>query len=337
MATIRKDSHVYYNFVISNATTLNIPAKFTDTQTENIIDDIQNYHLACIKFVIPTSAISIMYLPVGSAATGQTSGYSISMVGTGGTTSQSFLSYVPTGNINDGRINSYSTLIDLINTSFLNAASAIGATANGDYPYMAFDSHAQLFSIYYPSTYIANKTQIWFNSNMYNLFPSFSYVFNNGRAYSYSNSGLYVNINLTNYGQPDSVAVSNYNQIIQEYSSTISLYQPRSIRIVCGTVPSRPEIIPAIGGTATLQGSASTNTQQILTDFDLPVGNSIAEIKPYLQYYQVGPYRYMDLIGSGKLKVFDMTIFVVNYLGDSYPLYIAPNEAATFKFLFCRK
>ena len=44
--------------------------------------------------------------------------------------------------------------MDMINVAFLNAATAIGATAGGEYPFITFSSSSQLFSIYFPTVYI---------------------------------------------------------------------------------------------------------------------------------------------------------------------------------------
>lgn len=334
----RRDDHVYYNVVITNTTPMGQPATYTDIRNDPIVNNIEDYHLSVIKFTIPTSQLPIIQtFPTGTTATNQTTGYSVTLVGTGGTASQQFLTYIPIDNMKQSYIYSYQTVVDMVNVAFLASATAIGATAGNDYPYMAFDSSSQLFSIFFPTVYIVQGVQIWFNTNTSFLFPSFPYQFyNNPTSISFAQNGEYAQLKIQDNKNPNAVspATSGYTQIIQEFPSTISMYQPRSLRFLCGLVPTKAESLPVAGGNASPNNS---NSQPILTDFDLPLSNSIAEIKPFVQYYPKGPYRLIDFSSQGPINRFDLTIYWVDEVGNLYPLYLDPNQSATIKFLFQRK
>ncbi len=339
------DGHVYYNMIMTNNTNYPQLAKQSDTRSDNILEDMENFHVTIPKFVVPTSNLPIIQnFPTGTGATAQATGYSITIVGTGGATaSQQFLNYTPIDNTGQSYIYSYETLVNMVTTALQTAAIAAGATgANGGYPYMTFDAHAQLFSIYYPNNYGGSGSTIWFNANMYYIFPSFAYSYYNSVDYSFANLGEFAQLNKNLYPDPDQVVISNYQQLIQEYPTTTSLYAPRSLRFVTSTFSTRPEFIPSLTGTGTNTSTNNNtgnnnNVSSILTDFDLPVGSAVSDIKPFIQYYQQGQYRLLDIVGSGRLKKIDLQIFWIDATGNSYPLYIDPQQSATIKFLFIRK
>lgn len=330
-------SNIYYNWVLTNNTNGKIKASFNDIRTAPIVDHMENYELAVIRFTIPTNQLPILgEFPIGADATSQTLGYSVTIVN-GASISQQFLIYTPIDTTTGTYIFSYSTLVDMINVALNAAAVASGAIFAGKVPYMTFDSASQLFSLYYPTEYIASGIQIWNNPNLNFLFPSFPYSFYN-YPISFTNNGRYGRFELNAIQAPNSTPVTGYYQTIQEYPSTISLYQPRSLRFVSGNVPTRPESIPITSSLTSGSASSSNNNQQvILTDFDLPLANSISQIKPFIQYYQVGPYRYIDLRNHGSLNQFEMTIYWVDNLGRLHDFYIDQNQSITVKFMFKSK
>jgi hypothetical protein len=324
----RRDNHVYYNVVITNLTEHSQQATFYETRTDNIINNVGDYHITCIKFTCPTALLPIMQtFPTGSTATNQTTGFSVTLTGTGGTASQQFLTYIPIDNTGNTYIYNYRQVVDMINVSLAAGATAIGLTA----PFIGFDSSSQLFSMYIPTTYNSSDA-IYFNPNLQAILPSFPFSYYNTVDYSNANSGKYAMFPNSLIGQNSSI--SNYNQIPQEYASTISLYQPRSLRFVSTLLPSKQEFIP-ITGSSILQGG--DNSQPILIDFDLPVSDAIANIKPFIQYYPTGEYRLIDLQGQGPINRFDLTVYWVDEVNNIYPLFIDPNQSLTIKFLFRKK
>ncbi len=327
------DAHVYYNIVMTNNTSGTILAQWEDQRTEPIVQDVENYHLAVIKFIIPTSQLPIIQdWPVGAGATAQNTGYSITLVGTGGTASQQFIIYTPIDvQTETSYIFQYVTLINMINNAFSAAAVAIGLTGANTAPFITLNTASQLFSIYVPTIYNTYGFEIWFNINFQLLFPSFPILYFNTSG-SFSNSGKYAKLNILPLNNPNSTPIASYNEVIQEYASTTSLYVPRSLRFVTGRLQVRPETIPQI----TVNGN-NNNTQTILTDFDLPLSSAVADIKPFVQYYQVGPYRYIDLKTQGPLTYFDLQIFWVDSIGRIEPLYLDPGQSATIKCMFVKK
>jgi hypothetical protein len=343
----KKAHHIYYNMFMTNTTTTKQLASLTDSRTTPIVEHMEDYELAVIKFTIPTSQIPIMFsFPTGADATSQSKGYSVTVVN-GATVSQQFLTYVPIDNTGQTYIYSYKTLTDMINVA-LKDAWTIADAGDPNYPFMVFNSDSQLFSIYYSTASSVANVKIFFNTNLSFLFPSFSYVFYNSVDFSFANFGEYAQLQNDNPFLPNETLVTNYYQTIQEFPSTISLYQPRSIRLVCGQVPTRQETIPSAAKLIplgininsippTMNIVSNNNSQNILTDFDLPLANSIADIKPFLQFSQFGPYRYIDIKSQGPLNIFDCTIYLVDAVGNLYPLYFDPNQSITIKFMFERK
>jgi len=326
--------NVYYNLVMTNNTTQKKIAQYTDTRSIPIINHCEMYNLVVTKFTIPTSQLPIIQnFPTGASATSQQTGFSVTITNPAtAQTSQQFLVYTPIDLIGSKYIYSYNTLVQMVNNAFDLAATAVGLTGATLRPFMVFDSASQLFSIYMPTSYATGSVKVWFNTNLSFLFPSFPYSFYNTVPFSFANTGQYSQIPVANLSNPNQTPITGYNQIIQEFASTISVYTPRSLRFVSGSVPTRLESIPLAGSTVDPSGT-NNNSQIILADFDLPLANSIAEIKPFVQYNAI-KYRYIDLQTQGSLYQFDLSIFWVDAVGNLYPLYFDPGQSITVKFVF---
>ena len=373
----KQDDHVYYNVIITNTSDVRIPAQYYETRTDPIIPNCEDYHMSIIKFTIPTEQLPIIadwYNGTGATALfNQQNGYSITLLGTGGATaSQQFIQWVPIfGNSTSGipvkeqLIFNYQQLVNMINIAFQAAYTAIGGANTA--PFITFDPALQLFILYISTGDLAvlggtPALSIWFNINLQLLFPSFPYSFFNGVVYSYNHLGEYAQIptngtvngivSLLQQGIP---GITGYSFVAQEYPATVALYEPRSLRFISGSVPSKRELVPQVnyventnpflpatpGFPYPVQYSGSNlggdPTQAIITDFDLPLSNAVAELKPFVQYVPTAQYRYLDLLTQGPLNQFDLSIFWVDELGGIHPLYINPNQSVTIKILFQRK
>ena len=339
----QKPNHIYYNMTITNNGTEPILAQKTDFRNVSIVDKIEDYELSIVKFSIPTSQLPIVQnFPTGALATSQSTGFSIT-IAKGATVSQQFLTYVPIDNSGQSYIYSYKTIIDMINSALNLAWSAVGGVGNT--PYMAFDSASQLFSIFYSNLDLGNSVFIWFNANLTYWFPSFPITFYNTVPFAIANNGRYARLPNDDQASPNDMSPlpDGYFQVLQEYPSTISLYTPRSLRIVCGTVPTRAEMIPVSipSGQLVPENAPATanndNTQKILTDFDLPLNNAIADLRPFITFSQIAPYRRIDIISQGELRIFSLQIFWVDAYNNLYELFFDPNQSITMKFMFERK
>lgn len=339
----QKPNHVYYNMTITNNTTQPILAQKTDFRNVSIVDKIEDYELSIIKFSIPTSQLPIIQnFPTGATGISQNTGLSITIV-RGASISQRFLIYVPIDTSGQSYIYSYKTIIDMINSALSLAWTDIAGVGNA--PYMSFDSSSQLFSIFYSNLNLGNFVYIWFNSNLAYYFPSFPFTYYNTVPFAIANNGLYARLPNDDQHSPNEVnpLPTGMFQVLQEYPSTISLYTPRSLRIVCGTIPTRAEMIPVSIPSGQLvpeniqSSSNNDNTQKILTDFDLPLNNAIADLRPFITFTQVAPYRRIDIISQGELRIFSLQIFWVDAYNNLYELYFDPNQSVTMKFMFERK
>jgi hypothetical protein len=378
----KNDDHVYYNVIITNTSEVRIPAQYFETRSDPIIPNCEDYHMSIIKFTIPTEQLPIIsdwYNGTGASATyNQENGYSVTLLGTGGATaSQQFIQWQPIASnsssgipILEQLIFNYQQLVNMINTAFQAAYTAIGGKNTP--PFISFDPALQLFIIYINSADLAVKgatpaISIYFNVNLALLFPSFPYVNYNGVNYSYNHLGEYAQIptvgtntlssTLLQMGIPGFTGAggTGYGSVAQEYPATVALFEPRSLRFISGSVPSKRELVPQVNFNLNsnpfapagppspfpIQYSGSNlggdPTQAILTDFDLPLSNSVAELKPFVQYVPTAQYRYLDLQTQGPLNQFDLTIYWVDELGGIHPLYLNPNQSATIKILFQRK
>lgn len=331
----RSGDNVYYNIVITNNTNDSQLAQFQETRSDNIVDYMEDFHMAVIRFGIPTQDIPIMnnfatnIYSLMIAGTGATGGRNVPF--TGGATSQQFLPYFPVDNSGQNYMLTYNAFCYSINTAFFNAVSAIGGitgSTGSQVPFMTFNSTNQLFSIYVP---LNVQWKIYFNEALYNLFPSFPYLYFNTDAFSNANLGAFAQF--PTIGGTNVSDVSGFIEVIQETASTISLWDARSIRFATNA-PIRSEFLPYSGSSQS--NSASNSTMSVLTDFDLPL-DAISQIRPYAQFFPQGPYRLIDITGNGPLRTFNLTLYVVDQLENLTPLYIPSGQSMSIKILFQNK
>lgn len=334
-STIDKDidDHIYYNVNIFNdsKTDDNI-AYFAENRTVPILECASDYHLSVIRFSIPSDDIPIYNFP--------TDPLTITLRYAGADYKQALV-YVPQNNTNDQGVYSYQQTLDMINTAFLAAYTALKVVSPAapptQAPYMIYDSTTQLFSLmcqalYYNAT-PTSTIQVYMNQALFAFFQSFQVFFN---GYDQSNGKDYLFVIKDNgnnqvtlpTGGPSPIGGAGY-QMRQE-SVTISLFNSiKSIVFTSGSVPVRNEMLSTTG-------SGENKFQPIMTDFNLTLLNA-SDLRSSIQYFPPGEYRLCEMTSNEQLRKFDITAYWSDKNGTLYPIYLSPNTSANIKIMFRKK
>ena len=178
----RTDTHVYYNISIVNNTAVSIPATFSETRTDAIVDRPSDYHLSIASFTIPT------FLPIFQF---QPNTYSVTLLYQD-TPVQVFVSPIVSSSPSIPPLNyvySYQDFIDAINIAFKTAYNELVALIVGSPPapcppFMVFNNNNQIFSlvghigynVYANDTSVNNTIFIYMNSSLISFFPGLDVI-----------------------------------------------------------------------------------------------------------------------------------------------------------------
>ncbi len=368
----RKISHenedkIYYNIEIANPVAHNlnfVTATYVENRVQSILNVPEEYYLTISSFTIPGSSIPILICPIQpNQPNPNLSIYSIDLTYNNidyvedviFITSSPFLPILPPNqppwSNNDPYywIFSYQWFMNLVNNALFNAFTALSAANPGLFPHAAqliFNSTTDLFSLIVPFEYVSNGVDLYFNTNLYQLFNSFP--------------ALNFGVNLPN-GKDKRILLSTdanyiYNppfptDIISITAGVNQIYPPvqyylvpeefvslqywnsfKSIVFTTGTIPIKNEYVP--GPDPTQSGQA--NFLPILTSFT-PTLENAGDSRSQLQYFPQGPYRLINLTGTTPLNKFDVSIYWQDIEGNLFPILILPNQFALIKFLFIKK
>jgi hypothetical protein len=187
---------------------------------------------------------------------------------------------------------------------------------------------------------VANRIDIYMNSNLYQLFSSFPVI-----IYGLSSVSLGKNVriattslggsNLINF--PPVAPTYSAIQVIQEHS-TISVWTPiTSIVFTSNTLPIVPNQVSApllfFNGKAFSSGGNNSNISQVITDF---VGED-GIYKPSITYIPTAQYRLVSLMGNTPIYNLDVEVFYKNRISELIPFRLSSGSTATIKILFTRR
>ena len=216
------------------------------------------------------------------------------------------------------------------------------------------------------------RAQLYFNSNMFNLFANYDNTYYNTTAFpdGYTNEILFTNKAFQNFSDfrvapyvgtaplgyyptlPNgSTPVSMINRLFcianQDYSSVDSLWSPISSIVFTTTLlPVKAEATgqPNVLGTGNIGTSAATTQaafQPIITDISLdtsqPGGNDL--YRKFIYYAPAAEYRLSDF-GSSKqdIRNIDIQVYWKNRLDSQlYPINMANLSSVGIKVMFKRK
>ncbi len=331
-STIQADSgnnYIYYNIILTNVTGKPILASYNEVRAEGIIDNPSQYYLSVVRATIPTDTMPLFnFEPI----------YTVTIVDNVGIPYMVSLAYLDlTPSESTKNIYSIQQFLTMVNTALTQAFNnaVVGGNMGGttSAPYMVFDPSTQIISMYVQTDYATDNIGVYMNCFLYDLFGNFEVI-----QYGYSlANGMDVKFLIQDNRNPNTKAISGFYQLQQEYACTSLFYDARSIEFTTGSIPIRPEYIP---GRLNILGSSqvgANNSRLIITDIEFPLGESVINVKPYLQYTAPSLYRLIDMNSTSPLRQIDIQVSYVDELGIYTPLTIAPNDSMTIKLVFVRK
>jgi hypothetical protein len=251
------------------------------------------------------------------------------------------------------------TLYDCITNLTAQLTTAGYTDLNGIYsPTFVFDPTSLCFiigaeqsvfsvnSLSNPSVPNANACQIYFNTQLYNLFSTFPSVnFGTGPTitdganfrilfHDFVGSNLTLVPTLTSASQPTQ---QNFIQSFQEFSTINNITPVSGIVFTSSQLPivpnqlSAPQIISEGNVVQALSGN-NANFGLILTD--LESGDLV--YKPNLQYNPTAEYRRISMTGSGALTNIQISVFWRTKLGELVPMTLSGGSSCTIKLLFTK-
>jgi hypothetical protein len=379
-------NRVYYDIIVNNPpdSNTNVLATWDVTQNQPILSDpVSNYYLTVSKFTIPGSEIPVMQIPIQTGVDQNDPNVTPFKVTITGPTGFSYTSVVvftpenltipvpPAPSENGGQQQfgpyywyyDYSSFINIINTSFLNAWTIVmdleGNPTNGPQypPIMVYNTETQTINMVLDFAYAdysgtSSDWGIFMNQNLANYFdgfpmtvvgdPSLDDGVKINARYTYLNAfnmpGLTIPTPVAypgNVGTPVPIknpTFPNFIQLRQEYTTIGNWNCFKDIVFITQSIPVAPSFIPA--GTFTQNGQ--NNFRQVLTTFG-PSLEHPGDSRQQIQYFPQGPYRLIDLKGEGELRRFDVAVYWQDNQNNIWPINIAPSQTVNILFLFIRK
>ena len=339
-----KTNHLYYDISLLNNTKLPIIAKLFETRSQALLSNPSLYYLSLLRFLVPSAYIPLFIYPVDQTLGGNNpdNNFFSVTIRRAGVDYQTFIRYVAQNNLtvldeNYLYVYSYQQFIDAINVA-LSASFLLAGGSATIAPYITYDAKTGLFAMIgqYPYENIRNEYEIYMNNNVFSFFDNFKTKrFNNPQIININGKDnlIYIQNDGNNDfishapGSTIGVGFDSYS-MIQEYKSTYSWNDCRSIVLISNNIPVAEEAISVNTGTS------SAEYRKILTDYDINVDSNL---RSYLQYSSTGEYRLLDLIGTSALYNVDIQVFFKTSNETLHPLYINAGEFISCKILFRNK
>lgn len=241
---------------------------------------------------------------------------------------------------------SYALLIQMINSSLLNAWVAAGSPGGaGASPYFSYSPTEAFILLVLPPAFVENGANGWtvcFNNAIQSIFPSFQIFLSNDPAFP---NGRY-EINTNQFAGIVSTTGPGYDQfylndanfptptyvVTQDYQTVDYLNSVRKIVLLTNSIPVRKEFFPP----ANTSNSGAANTVPIMSDFQIDL-NATAGAQRSVAIYEAQIYRLIDLISDSPMKKINISLFWADQNNNLYPIYLNKNDSATIKLGFFSK
>ncbi len=345
------EGHIYYNMVISNNTNTSQPAVFKEVRTDSILENPQSYRMAIMAFTVPTASVPVFKF-------NEAGPFSVTLTFGAFTAYQPVVFFAPNPTYTVANIYVYNDFLKQVNVALLTAFNTLaGLTVlpvGAVPPFFIFNPANQIFSLVARSdlyntyagganTFNASRISIYSNAILSNFFDGMSYIYHaegnalgldyefvvqeesNPMTLAYSGATA-----STTIPQPSYYPAGTYTPYFvmnQQYASTINWYQATHLQFTSTLMPLQNEYI---------QGS-NNNSIALITDFQMPLSEQIAQQRPYVQFFPQGQFRYIDLKGNIPFKIFDMSVYWTDDLQDRTLLYLPPKSVLSMKILFEKK
>ncbi len=224
-------------------------------------------------------------------------------------------------------------ILDNYNQAWSRAGQALNAqfpALGTDVPYFIFDTSQNILSLIVPYSYYLNGVKLFTSRESADFFTTFNVAFTDVEEKSMQFILYYDNTNgFSKYGvapvdPPVFIKVSEY---VSLFARSISSF--KSLVFTTENLPVKSEFVS--------NGQNRTGFLQIITDF-IPDLSQLGVYRQSLSFFQTGPYRLFDLIGTAPLYRVDYRIFWQDKVNDRlHELRLYKNSFANVKFGFFRK
>ena len=316
--------NIYYNISINNDDEPSGKvAKFSENRVTSVIDDPSEYECACVRMLVPTINIPLLFFP--------TDNFYVKLNYGGFTSGQVDLVYTPNStvnpfaNINKLPIYDYSEITESLNNALAAAKVILDATAapTGGFndPVMTYDASSQLFTLnceiagYDDALGAGNYIEIVFSARLFEMYTNLGDFFLDSFETRIRVHDQFDNT-ITFQGQPSYA-------MIQSQPSLELFSDLQKIVITSSSIPIVQE----------LQGTQNDITRRILFDFNV---TGVAD-KGVVSFFPQGPIRYYDLVSNYPLKQIDVQMLWADKTGNLYDIVINQFTSATLKIAFRKK
>lgn len=354
-------SHTYLNIQVSGGSSVGADPNCNYSQQFQaaILDNPANYHLAIVRFSVPTGDIPLMIVP---AQLGQSNPamltYGVGLSSSDGTRAFANVIWTP----EDATVSppappltaqdttsskyywaySYQTLVDCINTAFASCVTQLAALGKTVVqPRLEFDITVNTYTLYaQQSTFeasVVNRCNVFMNKPLAAILPNFRTIFTGDPNYTYQ-FVIKLNPMATNVTAA-SDPYPSYVAMMQEFPNLQSQTALNTILLTTSVSVAGEFFSATAPYGSTLKGltSSSNNARRILTDFVCNTTIGFEFKQGGIQYSPTAEYRLVDMEQTTPLTNFDLQVFWTDIYGNFYPLTLPPNQSFNCKVLFRRK
>lgn len=338
------DDHIYYNALFNNNTDVLQPARFTETRTVPFLLKPYMYHMALIRFTIPTFSIPLLIWPTigNDRKTPNNSYYSFTMK-YGLIEHREYLIYNPWTNSQNPSIYMVQNLIDIMNNALNNLFIYMQINAPGfpatTPPYIVYDQINYRLNLIAEQAYNCNSNitpgiKLYANYYCHNLFETVPHIKLSNNANTINGKDiLYVIEKTGNNDINTNCPIGVYSSIPgyemrSEFQSLQNIWALKSIVITSFDLRIKEEYIQ------TPESINADSSSLIITDFE-PLKNDPTS-RSWMQY-QAQIYRYVDMKSTDIMRSIDLNIYWTDKQGYIYDLMINPGDYFSIKLLFTLK
>lgn len=345
-----KDNIYYLNISVYNTQSSPslIPAQYSESRTDVILKDTQNYYMSIVRFEVPGDALPILIAENRSdSSTVNDLAYSVTLEYSS-QVQRVYLQYVSQNSVSAPssvvypstsqsvyryyEIYHYQQFVDMVNVAFNTAfglLTGLDPSISAE-PYITFDPTTKLFTLVAQKSYVTNNLKIYMNEILYALFDGFNAkqtYLSSGRDYQIMVRNNYNN-SITIPTFSPGAGTAGYT-IIQNYPSLQAFNSVTGIVLVSNTLGNRKEYMHS-------SEVYSKNIQQnivsdfIISDLDQAESRNIV-------YLPSAEYRMIELTSDGDLVKLDISAYWVGKDQTMYPIYVSSLSPFTCKIMFRRK
>ena len=347
------EENVYYNMTLHNVNNFVIPAYLYDQRSSCILNNTTGYSCSVVRFSFPASSIPLLIAPSLLVVGGSTA-YSVTL-GFGAFLYQEFVPYTQHAFGNAILYPelfvyfSYQQFCDDVNIAFANALNTLKfnhpACISVEPPRIYYNQNTETFNIYMDTSYVdgtGNGANIYFNTLLSNLFQTFNYErlgfdlpsgadsrLEVTRAVLTSISNVVPRLNV-----PFEIAnIVTFLVVLDQQCSSIQNFNSLS------SIVLKSDRLPIVNEYLTNRSfnnlNVSSNSSSIVTDFE-PNFSIARDIRSIYTYLPTAEYRRISMLPMVRVDTIDIRFLMVDTNGNTYNLFLLPDQTCTIKILFTK-